>query len=184
MGRARFIAGALFAAALLLLGTAGSALAETGTTPTTLPGDPICVSCHGAVSREIVDTWRTQNHGRNGVSCEACHNTHGGDFRPSPDVGVCMGCHDVDAIHPDFRAETSAGRCMDCHTSNVHLRAGVSSWFYSGLTQEKLEGDQEPREGVDVAASTGRTVGVVVAAVTIVLGLVGGFLIDRFARNL
>lgn len=184
MGRGPLIVGALFVGALMFLGTAGSASAETGTTPTTLPGDPICVTCHAGVSREIVDTWRTQNHGRNGVSCEACHNTHGGDFRPSPDVGVCMGCHDVDAIHPDFSAKTSAGRCMDCHTSNVHLRAGVSSWFYSGLPQEKLEGGPESPEGVDVAAGTGRTVGVVVAAVTIVLGLAGGFLMDRFARNL
>ncbi len=186
MGRLKLVALVLCAAALLLMGTAGSAAAVTSATPpTTLPGDPICVTCHSGVSKEIVDTWRTQNHGRNGVTCEVCHSTHdGGDFTPSPNVGICMGCHDVDSIHPDFTAETSAGRCMDCHTSNVHLRAGVSSWFYGGLSPEKLEGGGEPREGVDVAASTGRTVGVVVAAVTILVGLVGGFLIDRFARNL
>ena len=149
-------------------------------------GDPICVSCHSSVSLEVVETWRSQNHGRNGVTCETCHNTHDSDFTPKPTVAACMGCHDVAAIHTGFLPETPAARCMDCHTSNVHLLPGQASWFYSGLPPEKLaggDGDNGGEQG-GIAASTGRGAGVIVAAVAVVLGLLFGFVLDRFVKNL
>ncbi len=149
-------------------------------------GDPICVSCHSSVSLEVVETWRSQNHGRSGVTCEACHNTHDSDFTPKPTVAVCMGCHDVAAIHSGFLPETPAARCMDCHTSNVHLLPGQASWFYSGLPPEKLAGGDGGNGGEEggMAASTGRGAGVIVAAVAVVLGLLVGVVLDRFVRNL
>ena len=145
--------------------------------------EPICVACHTNVSLEVVDTWRSQNHGRNGVTCVVCHNTHDSDFRPQPTVEVCMGCHDVAAIHGEFLPETSAERCMDCHTSNVHLLPGQASWFYGGLPTDKLTGDEPPEDG-EIAASTGRSAGVIGAAVVVLLGLALGFVVDRFVRNL
>ena len=149
-------------------------------------GDPICVSCHSNVSPDVVTTWRSQNHGRNGVTCETCHNTHDSEFRPKPTVAVCMGCHDVAAIHSGFLPETPAARCMDCHTSNVHLLPGQASWFYSGLPPEKLAGGDGASGGDQgtVAASTGRGAGVIVAASAVVLGLLVGLVLDRFVRNL
>jgi hypothetical protein len=159
---------------MLVVGMAGAAPAG---------GDePICVTCHSNVSLEVVQTWRSQNHGRNGVSCEVCHNTHDREFRPKPTVQVCMGCHEVATIHPDFLPETPAERCMDCHTSNVHLYPGQASWFYSGLPPEKLDGTPDP--GNEIAGSTGRSAGVVGAVVAVVFGLLLGFLFDRFVRNL
>ncbi len=149
-------------------------------------GDPICVSCHSSVSLEVVETWRSQNHGRNGVTCETCHNTHDSDFRPKPTVAVCMSCHDVAAIHSGFLPETPAARCMDCHTSNVHLLPGQASWFYSGLPPEKLAGGDGGNGGDQgaIASSTGRGAGVIVAAAAVVLGLLVGLVLDRFVRNL
>ncbi len=146
-------------------------------------GDPICVSCHTSVSREVVETWRSQNHGGNGVTCEKCHGTHDSDFTPKPTVTVCMGCHDVASIHEGFLPETPAARCMDCHTSNVHLLPGQASWFYSGLPPDKLAGEDGGDQG-GIAGSTGRGAGVIGAAVAVVLGLLFGLVLDRFVRSL
>lgn len=146
-------------------------------------GDPICVDCHTDVSLEVVETWRSQNHGRNKVTCEVCHNTHESDFTPSPKVEVCMGCHDVGAIHEGFLPETSAAACMDCHTSNVHLMPGQASWFYSGLPSDKLAGEDTDAEGA-ITPSTGRRAAVIGAVIAVVFGLVLGLVIDRFVRNL
>jgi len=168
----------LFCAAFMLVLIAGAP-----TTALAAEGEPVCVTCHSSVSLEVVDTWRSQNHGRNGVSCVVCHNTHDSDFRPKPTVQVCMGCHDVATIHQGFLPETPAERCMDCHTSNVHLLPGQASWFYSGLPTEKLTGEDGGAD-VGIAASTGRGAGVIGAAVAVVLGLLLGFVIDRFVRNL
>jgi len=143
----------------------------------------VCVSCHSSVSLEVVDTWRSQNHGRNGVTCEVCHNTHDSDFTPKPAVQVCMGCHDVESIHQGFLPQTPAARCMDCHTSNVHLLPGQASWFYSGLPPEKLLGEDGDKEG-GIAGSTGRGAGVIGAAGAVVLGLLFGLVLDRFVRSL
>lgn len=146
-------------------------------------GDPICVSCHTSVSLDVVETWRSQNHGRNGVTCEKCHGTHDSEFTPKPTVQVCMECHDVDSIHQGFLGETPAARCMDCHTSNVHLLPGQASWFYSGLPPDKLAGEDDGDQGA-IAGSTGRGAGVIGAAVAVVLGLLFGLVLDRFVRSL
>ncbi|MHB9148942.1 MAG: multiheme c-type cytochrome [Thermoleophilia bacterium] len=146
-------------------------------------GDPICVSCHTSVSLDVVETWRSQNHGRNGVTCEKCHGTHDSDFTPKPTVQVCVGCHDVASIHEGFLPETPAARCMDCHTSNVHLLPGQASWFYSGLPPDKLAGEDGGGQG-GIAGSTGRGAGVIGAAVAVVLGLLFGLVLDRFVRSL
>ncbi|MHB1344687.1 MAG: multiheme c-type cytochrome [Thermoleophilia bacterium] len=163
-------------AVVLTLAVAGPASAAVG------DDEPVCVTCHTSVSLEVVTSWRSQNHGRNGVSCEVCHNTHDREFRAKPTTEVCMGCHDVESIHQGFLPETPAERCMDCHTSNVHLYPGQASWFYSGLPPEKLEGGEDP--GPQIAGSTGRAAGVAGAVVTVVFGLLAGLLIDRFVRNL
>lgn len=152
------------------------------TVATTPEGEPICVTCHDDVSHDVVETWRSQNHGRNGVGCPVCHNSHDQDFTPRPLASVCFGCHDVAVIHPNFTPETPAATCMDCHTANVHWLAGLSSWFYSGLPREDLTGSNE--ETVGVSASTGRVTGLVVVAVALVLGLVAGFVADHFVRGL
>ncbi len=157
----------------------GSAPVTVATTP---EGEPICVTCHDDVSRNVVETWRSQNHGRNGVSCAECHNSHEQDFTPHPLSAVCFGCHDVAAIHPDFTPETEAARCMECHTANVHWRADSSSWFYGGLPREDLGGSAEETAGV--SASAGRATGLVVVAVALLLGLAAGFVADRFVRGL
>jgi hypothetical protein len=166
---------ALVAVFLILVLAPGSARAAEG--------DPICVDCHNYVSLEVVDTWRSQNHGSNGVTCDVCHNTHDSDFRPFPTVEVCMGCHEVESIHQGFLPDTPAAACMDCHTSNVHLYPGQASWFYSGLTEEKLAGEDTDPTG-EIAPSTGRRAAVVGAVIAVVLGLALGFLMDRFVRNL
>jgi hypothetical protein len=155
---------------------------STTTVATTPQGEPICVGCHEGVSLNVVITWRDQSHGRNGVGCQACHNTHDQDFTPHPLSGVCFGCHDVAAIHPDFTVETPAARCMECHTANIHWRADSSSWFYGGLPRDALAGSQEETQGV--SASAGRAVGFLVVALALALGLVIGFVVDRFVRGL
>ena len=152
------------------------------TVATTPEGEPICVTCHEDVSRNVVETWRSQNHGRNGVSCTACHNSHEQDFTPHPLSDVCFGCHDVVAIHPDFTPDTPAARCMECHTANVHWRADPSSWFYGGLPREDLTGSGEETAGV--SASAGRATGLAVVAVALALGVAAGFVVDRFVRGL
>lgn len=145
-------------------------------------GGPICVGCHQYVSTEVAETWATQNHGRNGVECAVCHSTHEEGIQPNPTARVCFGCHDVDEIHPDFTGETPGERCMECHTSNVHRMPGEGSWFQGGLSREKLESSQKPESAFSEGA--GRYAGIAVVILAAVVGLIFGFIMDRFVRNL
>jgi len=162
---------------LLLLGVLG---ALPGAAAAQAP-EPICVQCHESVSREVVDTWRSQNHGSNGVGCPVCHNTHEQDFRPQPQAGVCFGCHDVAAVHQGFTPETPGTRCMECHTANVHLLPGPGSWFQGGLPPEDLVAQPE---APPVSAAAGRLAAVVVVLVAAAAGIVIGLVLDRFVREL
>jgi hypothetical protein len=183
-GRLLGLVAALSLAVVLLLMAAGSAGAETSTTTvvTAPPGEPICVTCHSYVSADVVDTWRSQNHGRNGVGCPVCHGGHDKDFTPKPTAKVCFGCHDVRAAHPDFTPETPGKRCMECHTSNVHWLPGQQSWFQGGLPTSKLE--ESAQKPSDVSASAGRTTGVAVVILAAIAGLVAGLIFNRFVREL
>jgi hypothetical protein len=174
----------LFVVLALLLVGAGSALAETTTTTvvTAPAGEPICVTCHSYVSADVVDTWRSQNHGRKGVACPACHGGHDKDFTPKPMAKVCFGCHDVKAAHPDFTPETPGKRCMECHTANVHWLPGQQSWFQGGLPTSKLE--QSTQKPAEVSASAGRTAGVIVVIIAAIAGLIAGLVFNRFVREL
>jgi nitrate/TMAO reductase-like tetraheme cytochrome c subunit len=174
----------LFVALALLLVGAGSALAQTTTTTvvTAPAGEPICVTCHSYVSADVVDTWRSQNHGRKGVACPACHGGHDKDFTPKPMAKVCFGCHDVKAAHPDFTPETPGKRCMECHTANVHWLPGQQSWFQGGLPTSKLE--QSTQKPAEVSASAGRTAGVIVVIIAAIAGLIAGLVFNRFVREL
>ncbi len=177
----------LFALSLLgpvLLLTLGMAVAraETVTVPTTPEGEPICVTCHESVSKNVVDTWRSQNHGQNKVGCPTCHNSHDQGFTPKPKAGVCFGCHDVAKAHPDFSPETPGSRCMECHASNVHWLPDESSWFQGGLPTSALDQPTQPES--NISASTGRAAGIVVVIVAVVAGLLAGLVFDRFVRDL
>ena len=173
-------------AALLGLLTVGGGVASAENAPVTVvtapAGEPICVTCHAYVSADVVDTWRSQNHGRNGVGCPTCHNGHDKDFTPKPTAKVCFGCHDVGTIHPDFKPTTPGKRCMECHTANVHWLPGEQSWFQGGLPTSKLE--ESTQKPSDVSTDAGQTAGVVVVAVAAVVGLIFGLIFDRFVREL
>lgn len=173
----------LLAVLVLLLVGAGGAVAETPTTLGTAPaGEPICVTCHSYVSADVVDTWRSQNHGRNGVACPVCHGGHDKDFTPKPMAKVCFDCHDVKAIHPDFTLETPGKRCMECHTANIHWLPGQQSWFQGGLPTSKLE--ESAQKPSDVSASAGQVTGVIVVIIATIAGLVAGLVFNRFVREL
>jgi len=83
------------AAALLVGGGRAEAETATVTVATTPEGEPICVTCHESVSKNVVVTWRSQNHGKNGVGCPTCHNTHDQGLISTPMAKVCFGCHDA-----------------------------------------------------------------------------------------
>jgi len=159
------------AAVLLLTAVASSQTPSYLTTPSTAPGDPACVGCHAFVSNDVVTTWRTQNHGRNGVACPVCHHTHDGDFRPNPKAAVCFECHPVAKIHPDLSPTLPARRCMECHTANVHVLPGQGSWFQGGLPLSKLAA--QPTTG-QASSGTGRIGAAIVVGLALAVGLVVG----------
>lgn len=167
---------------LLLALAPGAQAQDEGTTITTLPGDPVCVTCHASVSNDVVTTWRTQNHGRNQVACPVCHNTHETDFRPNPTAAVCLDCHQLAQVHPDMTAETPGERCMECHTANVHLMPGPESWFKGGLPRSRLAPDQPPPAG-QVSASTARVASLSLLVVAVAVGLALGWVFVRLTRN-
>jgi|GEM_PF-1844272 len=170
---------ALLAALVVIIGfSAAPAWAQEGS-----EGEvPVCVKCHEYVSAEVASTWITQNHGRNGVECSTCHNSHGNSFEPNPTAGICFGCHDVPEIHPDFSVETPGKRCMECHTANIHLMPGQGSWFQGGLSKEKLEASGKAESAF--GSGFGRWAGILVVALTVLLGLAVGLVMDRFVREL
>lgn len=173
----------LLALAVLLLGALPAVAQDEGeSTITTQPGDPICVTCHGSVSNDVVTSWRSQNHGQARVGCPTCHNTHAEEFRPNPKADVCAGCHDIKAAHPDMGPETPGSRCMECHTANVHLMPGEESWFQGGLPREDLSGEQPPPAG-QVPPATARVAAGVLLAFAIAAGLVMGWLFVRLTRK-
>jgi len=130
----------------------------------------------------VVTSWRSQNHGRNGVACPVCHNTHDADFRPNPTAAVCLQCHQLAQVHPDMTAETPGSRCMECHTANVHLMPGQESWFEGGLPRSRLIADQPPPAG-QVSGSTARVAAVVLLVVAVAVGLALGWLFIRLTRS-
>jgi hypothetical protein len=170
----------LFLAIFLAVAAAAPAQAAVEV-PLTPEGEPICVGCHAAVSPDIVRTWRSQQHGLAKVGCNECHNSHEQQFTPAPLVAVCQGCHDVKRIHGEFDSNTPAEKCMECHTGHVHLLAGAESWFQGGLPPEKLAGETED-EGVSKGAAAAAGVVVVVGAT--LFGLLVGWVLNRFVREL
>jgi hypothetical protein len=140
------------------------------------------VTCHANVSNDVVTSWRSQNHGSNGVACPVCHNTHEDDFRPKPTAAVCLQCHELTQVHPDMTAETPGSRCMECHTANVHLLPGQESWFEGGLPRSRLVAEPLPPAG-QVSVSTARIAALVLVVVAVVVGLALGWLFIRLTRN-
>ncbi len=165
----------------ILLALGGPARAQEAA-PTIQPGDPPCVRCHAYVSNDVVTTWRSQNHGRNGVGCPVCHNEHDHAFRPNPKAAVCIECHDLKTVHPDLTGALPASRCMQCHTGNVHLLPGQESWFQGGLPLTKLAAPTAPAVGVSPGAA--RIAAIIVVGAALVFGLVVGLLYVRLARGL
>ena len=162
----------------------GGTAASTSTTVETTPaGEPICVTCHESVTPEVVRTWRSQNHGKNHVGCPVCHGGHDAAFfHPKPAAGVCFTCHDVAKIHGgDFTPATPGARCMECHTSNVHWLPGPESWFQGGLPPQDLVAGPPPPP---VSVAAGKAAGIIIALSAVAVGLLLGFMLNSFIRNL
>lgn len=99
---------------LLLLAAAGPAPARQRAHPAA-PPDPsaeACVGCHARATPAVVSSWESGGHGLVLVKCFVCHGTTGADFRRSPDLARCGGCH---AANVASAARAKAGGCFGCH---------------------------------------------------------------------
>ena len=75
-----------------------------------------CLDCHAQATPAVVKQWEGGPHGLVLVKCFVCHGTTGADFRRSPDVVRCRGCH-ADEASPGTRKASQA--CFTCHAPHT-----------------------------------------------------------------
>jgi hypothetical protein len=91
-----------------------------------------CGRCHTTTYQE----WKLSQHGKDGLQCNTCHNSHSTDLRSADAAKLCETCHQQppdNFIHEKHTAITLAKHgkvalaCPDCHLSQEMDPTGMAN---------------------------------------------------------
>lgn len=72
----------------------------------------LCGNCH----IDTFNEWEVSEHGKQGMTCNQCHNPHTADLKAGHSQELCLSCHNTEGHYYSFTGHAREGLlCTDCH---------------------------------------------------------------------
>jgi len=72
----------------------------------------LCGDCHVDTFNE----WEVSEHGKQGMTCNQCHNPHTSELKVGHSQELCNSCHNTEGHYFSFTGHAAEGLlCTDCH---------------------------------------------------------------------